>query len=47
MDKKIAWSNFLKSGEVSDYLEFCKYRNMEENISGKKLEGKWDNNSRE
>jgi hypothetical protein len=46
MNKKIAWKNFLKTGEVNDYLEFCKYRKMEENISGKKLKSEWDNNSR-
>ncbi len=44
MDKKVAWSNFLKTGEINDYLEFCKYKNTEENISGKEFESKWNSN---
>lgn len=44
MDKKLAWNNFLKTGGVDDYLEFCKYKNMEENKFGKKLESEWDSN---
>jgi hypothetical protein len=46
MDKKLAWNNFLKTGEINDYLEFCKCRSMEENTSGKKLESEWNNNIR-
>ncbi len=46
MDKKTAWSNFVKTGEITDYLEFCKYKNMEENKLGKEFESEWNNNCR-
>ena len=47
LDKKTAWSNFEKSGEIADYLEFCKQKNIEEkDVFGEELKGKWDNNSR-
>ena len=46
MDIKSAWSKFAKSGEITDYLEFCKCKNMGENISGQDSKSKWNNNSR-
>ena len=45
MDGKEAWRNFEKTGEIADYLEFCKHRKMEEQTIGKKSEGKWNNYS--
>lgn len=47
MNKKEAWKNFEKTGEITDYLEYCKYRRMEEQSGGKKSENKWNNNCRE
>jgi hypothetical protein len=35
MDKKTAWGKFVKTGDIDDYLEFCKCRKMEEKESGK------------
>ena len=46
MNVKKAWGKFKKTGEITDYLEYCKCRKMEEVELGKKLEGKWNNNSR-
>ena len=46
MNPKKAWKNFEKTGEIADYLEYCKYRKMEEVELGKKLKSKWNNNSR-
>ena len=37
MDKKEAWKNFEKTGDISDYLEFCKYKKEEENHFGKEF----------
>lgn len=37
MNKKKAWNKFVKTGEINDYLEFCKYKNMEETVSGKEF----------
>ena len=45
MYKKEAWKNFEKTGEITDYLEFCKYRRTEEAELGKELKNKWNNNS--
>ena len=45
MDMKQAWKKFEKTGEIADYLEFCKYKKTEDSICGKELESKWDNNS--
>ena len=45
MNKKDAWKNFEKTGDITDYLEFCKYKKMEETTGGKEFESKWDNNS--
>ncbi len=45
MNKKEAWKIFEKTGEITDYLEFCKYKKMEEVSLGKELESKWNNNS--
>ena len=47
MNKKEAWKNFEKTGEITDYLEFCKHRKMEEAGRGKEPESKWNNYSRE
>ena len=46
MNKKLAWNEFMKSGSIKDYLEFCKYKNMEDANSGKEFESEWNNNSR-
>ena len=46
MDIKEAWKNFEKTGNITDYLEFCKYRRMEEASIGKEFKGEWNNNSR-
>ena len=46
MDMKQAWKNFEKSGDITDYLEFCKCKRMEEGDLGKTSESKWNNNSR-
>ena len=45
MNEKDAWKNFEKTGEITDYLEYCKYRRMEEAEFGKESKGKWNNNS--
>ena len=45
MNLKEAWKNFEKTGNITDYLEFCKYKSMEEQKIGKKSESKWNNNS--
>lgn len=44
MNRKDAWKNFEKTGEISDYLEYCKYRKLEEQKFGKKFKSKWNNN---
>ena len=44
MDVKQAWKNFEKTGDITDYLEFCKQRKMEENSGGKEFKSEWDNN---
>lgn len=46
MDRKEAWKNFEKTGEITDYLEYCKYRKTEEQDFGKESKSKWNNNSR-
>lgn len=46
MNEKEAWKNFEKTGEITDYLEYCKYRRMEEQNFGQKSESKWNNNRR-
>ena len=46
MNEKEAWKNFAKTGNIADYLEFCKYKKMEEVELGKTSESKWNNNSR-
>ena len=46
MDMKEAWKIFEKTGDIADYLEFCKYKRMEELELGKTSESKWNNNSR-
>jgi len=43
---KQAWKNFEKTGEITDYLEYCKYRRMEEQNIGQEPESKWNNYSR-
>lgn len=45
MDQKDAWKNFEKTGEIVDYLEYCKLKKMEEQKIGKKPESKWNNYS--
>ena len=45
MDMKKAWKKFEESGEIADYLEFCKYKKMEETICGEELKSKRSNNS--
>ena len=45
MKKTEAWKRFEKTGDITDYLEFCKHRRLEEAERGKELESKWDNNS--
>lgn len=46
MNKKSAWKNFEKSGEIADYLEYCKYKDKEEQVLGEKPKSKWNNNRR-
>lgn len=46
MNKKDAWKNFIKTGDISDYLEFCKFKQIEEAQNGKELKSEWNNNSR-
>ena len=47
MNRKDAWKNFEKTGDITDYLEFCKHRRMEkENRFGKEFKSEWNNNSR-
>ena len=46
MDKNEAWKNFVKTGEIEDYLEYCKFRRLEEQALGEKSKSKWNNNSR-
>ncbi len=46
MNLKEAWKNFEKTGNIEDYLEFCKYKRMEEAKLGKKPQSKWNNNTR-
>lgn len=43
MNPKEAWKNFEKTGEIADYLEYCKYKKMEEE-RGKKSKSKWNRN---
>ena len=45
MDMKKAWKKFEETGKISYYLEFCKYKNMEDTICGKELKSKGSNNS--
>ncbi|MBR2290011.1 MAG: hypothetical protein IJ867_05330 [Clostridia bacterium] len=43
MNKQDAWKNFEKTGEITDYLEYCKIRKMEDAELGQKSESKWNN----
>ncbi len=43
MKAKDAWKNFKKTGEIEDYLEYCKLKRLEEQEFGKKPENKWNN----
>jgi len=45
MNEKEAWKEFIKTGEIDDYLIYCKYRNEEEQKVGKKSKSKWNYNS--
>ena len=45
MNIKQAWKNFEKTGEIADYLEYCKHKDKEEQKGGKKSKSKWNNNS--
>ena len=36
MDEKNAWKAFEKTGEISDYLEYCKHKKSEEAKFGEK-----------
>lgn len=46
MDKNDAWKNFEKTGEIADYLEYCRHRKMEDTKLGQKSKSEWNNNSR-
>ena len=45
MNMKNAWKKFTQTGEITDYLEFCKYKKTEETICGKELKSKRNSNS--
>ena len=42
MNQKEAWKIFEKTGEITDYLEYCKYKRMEETKVGQKPKTKWN-----
>ena len=45
MDINKAWKKFEKTGDIMDYLEFCKYKKTEETKFGQEPKSKWNNNS--
>lgn len=39
MFKNIAWNTFKKTGNIDTYLEFSKFKNIEENFVKENLDG--------
>ncbi len=39
MYKNIAWDTFKKTGNINTYLEFSKFKNIEENLVKENLDG--------
>jgi len=44
--QKDAWKNFEKTGEITDYLEYCRIKRQEELEFGEESKSKWNNNRR-
>ncbi|MGN1299388.1 MAG: YqzL family protein [Candidatus Scatovivens sp.] len=39
MIKNIAWNTFKNTGNIDTYLEFSKFKNIEENLAKENLDG--------
>ena len=39
MSKNIAWNTFKKTGNINTYLEFSKFKNVEEKFVKENLDG--------
>ena len=46
MNRQDAWKNFEKTGQIEDYLEYCKFKRQEEQVLGEESKSKWNNNRR-
>lgn len=47
--KNLAWNFFKKTGNIDAYIEFCKLRNIEEDLgikSDENIKSEWNNNRR-